>query len=449
MSSSKLPLVPSGSIEMMPAARYNRGRSEYFRSETIIPARSYKIVVSLFVLAMLGAHVFFFWSVRDRIVRGDPDFTVFYTAGQILRQGHAPDLYDARTQGEIQRKFVDNSDIRKGPLPFIHPPFEALIFVPLTYLPYASAFAMWSLLNLALLCAVAHVLRDSVIVLKGISWWEFVLMCLAFFPIFANFHQGQDAILLLLLLALSYRALSRDADALAGAWLALGIFKYHLILPLFFALAIWKGRKFVLGFISVAGLLALLSLGAVGWHGALQYPALAWRVVTRPDLGGIPARQLPNLLGLLAGWPGMESAGWLIQSAVLLFGALLLVAVAFLRRFAVDRKYQGLCVSCAVVVALLVGFSTNTYDLSLLVLPLALVADHVARIAVEDRSARIALRLPVIPLLISPFWFFLWMRWAHINVIAIFLVWWLLAIWHELFRNGVRERAAQVASALT
>ncbi len=395
---------------------------------------------------MLGAHLFFFWSVRDRIVRGDPDFTVFYTAGNILRQGRGPDLYNARTQWDIQRQFVDNSDIRRGPLPFIHPSFEAVLFVPFTFLPYPAAFAAWSVVNLAFLGAIGFVLRDSVEVLNRISWWETILACLAFFPIFANFHQGQDAILLLFLISLSYRALARNADFLAGCWLGFGIFKYHLILPLFLLLAIWKGRKLTAGFLSVSSLLVLLSLGIVGWHGALQYPALAWQVVTRPALGGIPLRQLPNVLGLLAGWRWFESAGWAVQAAVFLCAGLLLIRVALLRRFAGEKDHLGLCVSCAVIVALLVGYSTNTYDLSLLVLPLALIADYCTKNA-KNRAARTWLLLPAIPLLISPLWFFLWMSWVHINVIAIFLIWWMLSITQELTRIQTGHPTAQAVSA--
>jgi hypothetical protein len=33
----------------------------------------------------LATHVFFLWSARGRIAPGDPDFTVFYTAGLFPR----------------------------------------------------------------------------------------------------------------------------------------------------------------------------------------------------------------------------------------------------------------------------------------------------------------------------------------------------------------------------
>ena len=246
-------------------------------------------------------HIFFLWRVRDRIARGDPDFTVFYTAGKVLREGKGAQLYDPYTQQAAQREFTANSDIRRGPLPYIHPPFEALVFLPLTFFSYPVAFVLWGLVNLGLLLGVMLVLRDSVHLLREISPPEMVLWSLAFFPVFATFHQGQDAILLLLVLALGFRALNERAEFRAGCWLGFGVFKYHLILPIILILVIWKGRKLLFGFLTTGACLAFMSLALVGWRAALQYPVYALHIASNAGFGGIPLRQLPNLLGC---WQG-------------------------------------------------------------------------------------------------------------------------------------------------
>jgi hypothetical protein len=416
------------------------------RSETNIPVPSYKPLTWFFVLTMIATHLFFLWNVRTRIARGDPDFTVFYTAAKILRGGHAARLYGPSTQWAVQREFTNNSDRRAGPLPFIHPPFEALLFV--TYFSYPAAFTLWSVLNLGLLCAVVLVVKPLVGFLEKIPWWEAVLGTLAFFPIFANFHQGQDAILLLLVVSFSYRALTRNAYFIAGSLLGLGMFKYHLILPLFLVVGVWKGRKFVCGFLAITFLLALLSVGMVGWHGAIRYPSFALSVVNRPELGGIPTRQLPDLLGLFAGWPVLQPPKWPLQACVLACTVLLLVAISLLRKYAHNEEGLKLSFSSAVTAALLAGYSTNTYDISLLVLPLLLVADYCVRRLRSDKQAGIYLFLPVIPLLISPLWFLLWLKWQRTNLIAVFLAWWVFAIRHELIRMQATRSASQVASVI-
>lgn len=386
---------------------------------------------------MIATHVFFLWRVRDQIARGDPDFTVFYTAGKMLREGQGGQLYSPRAQLAVQAEFSRNSAIRRGPLPYIHPPFEALFFLPLTYLSYPHAFVAWNLINLAILCGVGFLLRSFLPVLEAIPVWQMVLLSLAFFPIFANFHQGQDAILLLLMVTMSFRALDWKAEFLAGCWLACGIFKYHLILPLAVILGFWRGRRFVLGFAAVSAAALLISLALVGWNSSLEYPLYAWRIVSGPAFGGIPPRQLPSLFGLVAGWDFSQKFRFATQIVAALSSTALLMIVAALRRVAQSRRLSKLCFSAAVITALLVGYSVNTYDLSLLVLPLAVIANY--RLA--GLSVGKGLVAPAIPLLASPLWFFLWMRWERINLMALFLLWWLFVLVAEIRRMSHRNEA--------
>jgi hypothetical protein len=384
----------------------------------------------IFVAAIISTHVFFLWRVRDRIARGDPDFTVFYTAGKILREGHAAQLYQSNTQLEVQAEFARNSDIRRGPLPYIHPPFEALFFLPMTFLSYVHAFVAWNLINLAILLGVARLLKNSLRSLESTPVWQMVLLGLAFFPVFANFHQGQDAILLLLVVTLSFRALDRDADFLAGCWLGFGIFKYHLIVPLALVLTIWRGRRFILGFTASSSVAVLISLGLVGWKGLLEYPAYAWRVVSQPAFGGIPPGQLPSLFGLLAGWPFAQKIASVVPVVVAAGSAALLMIVAALRKCARDKMLFRLCFAGAVMTALLVGLSTNSYDLSLLVVPLAVIVNCRLERPLDGKP----LIAPAVPLLISPLWFLLWMRWQRINLMAVFLSGWLFVLIAEVRR---------------
>lgn len=402
----------------------------------MVSSMSYKTVARLFVLMMVGIHAFFLWSVRDRIPRADPDFTVFYTAGKILREGRGAHLYEARTQLEIQQEFARDSDIRQGPLPYIHPPYEALLFVPLTFLSYRAAFISWECLNVLFLFVICQVLRGRLNSLRRLPTWQLVSLSLAFFPVLANFHQGQDAILLLLVVALAFRCLEQETDFAAGCWLGFGVFKYHLILPLVLILAIWRGRRLIFGFVTLTLAAVLVSLGLVGWHGAMQYPAYAWKVVSQPIFGGLPFRRLPNLLGLLAGWSVKDTAGWPIQLAVLACSVTLLVIVARMKAQRLDFR---VCVSCAVITAVLLGYSTNTYDLCLLILPLALVADYWLSTPTDQPWPRRAGFFAVAMICLSPVWFFLWMRWDRINLMALFLLIWLFALRSEVLHLATKE----------
>ena len=439
---------------------------------------------------MAGTHLFFLWSVRGRIDKGDPDFTVYYTAAKILRQGRGSSLYSAAVQESVQREFTTNSDIRRGPLPYIHPPFEALIFVPLTLLPYGQAFMVWNLLNLGILVAIAALLRGRLISLRHIPLWEWVLALLAFFPVFVNFLQGQDAILLLLVFVVAFRALDRGSDLVAGGWLGLALFKFHFALPLVLILVIWRGRKLAAGFAATATAVTLLSLALVGWPGAIwqgarQYPAYAWRVVSIPGHGQTPLGLMPNLIGLATGWPALQHLSrlwvphpWVPRSWVprlrvpqvspflrdlgplqvarllaLLASVALLVAVtrtgnrpasppsANLANKNDDARVFHLSFACAVITSLLVAYNTNAHDLCLLVLPLALFADDCALQWHDSHPNPRKLRsllLPVAPLFISPLWIFLWLRWEKLNLMVIPLLWWIYVMAQEASKRRTK-----------
>jgi hypothetical protein len=398
---------------------------------------------------MLAIHGFFLWSVRSRVQKGDPDFTIFYTAGRIVREGRSGELYEAATQQAVQWKFATDTDIRRGPLPYIHPPFEALIFLPLTFLPYAQAFVLWNFLNLGVLFGIAVLLQRALHSLQQVPFGEWILALLAFFPVFINFLQGQDAILLLLVVVLGFRALDRNAAFTAGCWFGLGVFKYHLVIPLVLILAVWKGRRLALGFAAVAGAATLLSLGIVGWHGALQYPGYAWHVVSAPGHGQTPLPLMPNLLGLAAGWPFLEGLGWPLRLLVLAGSAGLVMVVARTCDPADEVRSFRLSFACAMITVLLVGYLTNAHDLCLLALPLALLADHCATRWPERRAIR-ALLIPVVPLLASPLWILFWLEWGRLNLVAILLLWWVYATQRELVRlrsAGISGAAAVAPSA--
>jgi hypothetical protein len=382
---------------------------------------------------MVAIHASFLWSVRGRVQKGDPDFTAFYTAGKILREGRAPKLYDAATQDAVQFEFATNTDLRRGPLPYICPPFEALIFVPLTFLPYGRAFVLWNLLSLGLLFVIALLLRRALSALRQVSLWDWVLVELAFFPVFINFLQGQDAIMLLLVFVLGFRALDKNAEFLAGCWLGLGVFKFHFVIPLVLILAVWKGRRLFGGFAATASAAVLLSLGIVGGRGALKYPVYAWHIVSVPGHGQTPVGLMSNLVGLAAGWSFLGKAVWPMRLVAVVASAGLLVVVARMRSLANDARFFRLSLACAVICALLASYLTNTHDLCLLLLPLALLADHCAAHWSERHAVR-ALLMPVLPLLASPVWMLLWMRWDKLNLVVIPLLWWMYVMWREIVR---------------
>jgi len=396
----------------------------------------------LFIVGILCLHAVFFLSLWQRIEAGYPDFAVYYTAATILSEGLGHQLYVGHVQSDVQKRFTGQLPTRLGPLPYIHPPTEALIFVPLTWLPFREAFVLWDLLNIAMLFGVALLLRSDVGALCLIPPWEFVLGSIAFFPVFESLLQGQDSILQLLFCVLAWKALKKNTNVMAGCWFALGAFKFQLMLPIVLLFVIWKQRRVLIGFAAVSAVLALISVGLVGWQGLLHYPIYVLQIANTPSLGGVPPDFLPNLHGLIMGWP-LHLSGVVGVVTIALSSIGLFIFAARKGGQAFGPGKSGWQFLLAIAVADLIGWQTNIHDFSLLVLPLVLITDYCLRTPQRKLGNRFAPMYPAVPILISPLWLILWLSIGHMNLMAIPLLWWVWKIGRVLPGSGQIEIKVQ------
>ncbi len=331
----------------------------------------WKFAATLYLAAVLLIHISVFWNARDLVWKGYPDFTIYYCAGTIVREGLGHHLYEEATQLRVKREFAPA--LRTGSLPYNHPPFEALFFVPLTYLSYRGAFLVWDLVNLGMLGVLPFLLRPYLVRLQKFSWAFWMLASLAFFPIFFTLLQGQDSILLLLLYTLGFVCLKRNQDARAGCCLALGLFKFHLVLP-FVLLLFAQGRKKVLyGFLLAAALLAVVSVAIVGWKGITSYPQHVLQLEDTMSRSAIVPSDMPNLRGLL--YLILDSAPD-YKAVVLVISGVIFLFAAWLSRGNGNRGLDDLKFSLAAVATVLVSYHSLGYDLSILMLPVLLLANE-------------------------------------------------------------------------
>ena len=332
-----------------------------------------KFAVFAYLAGMVAIHAAMFWSVRESVRKGYSDFAIYYGAGSMVRQGLGRQLYDHSAQFKIQREFSPEVAIRLGPLPYNHPPFEAIWFVPFTYAPYASAFALWDIANLAMLVALPFLLLPHLRHLQEYSWPLWVLAGLGFFPIFVALLQGQDSILLLLLYVLAFVCLKKNCDALAGGWLALGLFKPHLVLPFVFLLLVQGRKKLWYGFLPVAVVLALVSVAIVGWEGMASYPHYVVHLEDTMAGGAILPSDMPNLRGVLA---LLFHSGFSVAVFDLVLSTGVFVFAAWQCRVVGSEHLFTLQFCLAMVATILVSYHLLVYDLSLLTLPLLLLANQ-------------------------------------------------------------------------
>jgi hypothetical protein len=107
-----------------------------------------------------------------------------------VRSGQASNLYDADVQYRTQKEFAPDVRIRQAALPYVHTPFEALLFVPFSFLGYVPAYMLWTALNVALMFLNLSLLRKHFTEVKALSPVLLVLAAAGFFPISIALIQG-------------------------------------------------------------------------------------------------------------------------------------------------------------------------------------------------------------------------------------------------------------------
>jgi glycosyl transferase family 87 len=383
--------------------------------------------------ALLALHAMLFYYNWRFAREGYSDFTIFYTAGRIVRLGLANHLYDSELQYQVQRQIAPEVRIRNGPLPYNHPAFEALLFVPFTWLSYPSAFVAWDFGNLFILASLPYILRRCVPLVGRAPPAVWVLVTLAFSPTLAALMQGQDAIMVLLLYALAFAALKRNSDVLAGCWLGLGTFRFHLIIPFVVILFFWKRTKAVQAFLVTTAALALISLWVTGWPEALRYPHYVFHLERIGAGGGIFPVVMPNLRGLIQGWWFAQEFPLAVQSTIIALSLGLLVwVIVSLRRQPDPNRLFDLQFSLALTATVVVSYHTYNYDLVVLAIPALLLANYLTDSAGLEWKSKWTLWLPGALLFCTPLFMLLGDRMQHQNLFAVVLLVWLFGIRREM-----------------
>ena len=325
----------------------------------------------VFLAAMALLNIATLWQKRGYIAQGYGDFTAFYTAGKILKTGQAKHLYNLKLQWTIQQQFAGSVNIRNGPLPYIRPPFQSIVFLPLSYLEYRAAFVVWMILKVFILLMVPLLLRPYLP--NHVSPWLVGPLMLAAAPVAVDLLQGQDSIVLLLFCVLSFIAAERGADFQSGAFLGLGLFKFNLIIPIVLVLLFGRKPRFAAGFFLTALILFLISISLLGWKEVFQYPTYLWDISHMSGMGVIPPQNMSNLRGLLTLGLGRFCSQ---TSMDVIYALLAMCGIVFIAMFSnrTGARNFASTFSLALIAALFLSTYSASYDWTLLLLPVLVLA---------------------------------------------------------------------------
>jgi len=293
------------------------------------------------------------------------DFMMFYTAATLLRDGNGPLIYDRALETKLEFSMIPAlppSDVPVYGQVYTHPPFELLFYLPLSFLPYKAAFFLWQILSVGLALIAARLLAEMPGKVSTLSSYVLVL---GSFPFFTLLMDAQDSALLLLFVILALRAFQKNQDFAAGAFLAIGLFRYPLIVPLI-ALLCLRRPRILKGVISVGFASVLVSLALVKPAGCLAYARYGFEMAHASstqisNLYQIDPRMMPTIRGLFFYCHLPTSAA--IIAAVITF-----VACAWVICKSGSPAFQF---SIAILGTLLVSPHSLMHDFVLLAIPAA------------------------------------------------------------------------------
>lgn len=223
--------------------------------------------VLIFILTLVVGN--FFVPEEKAVSRKNAghDFVAFYTAGTFVRTGQTEKIYDLPSVADFQHKLAGGEALEIGGTvgPFWNPPFYALVFVPLSYLPYHAAWDTWFVINFCC-AAIAIGLMARLVnqVRPGWKNWGLVpVLVIVCMPFIQALSHGQNTCTSLLLLTVTISLWRAEKTYIAGIVCGLLFYKPQLGTLVAMALIILGGWRAFAGIATTGVVLTSVTLLAL------------------------------------------------------------------------------------------------------------------------------------------------------------------------------------------
>lgn len=283
------------------------------------------------------------------------DFLTFWSASQLSLGGEPAAVFDVGKLFAVEQATVPGIE---KPFLWHYPPTFQLVILPLSLIPYVPSYLIWASLTLLAFVLVVRKLAPA----PQTLW-----IALAFPGTYVNYLQGQNGFLTAALFGGAILCLEKR-PIIAG--ILIGLLSYKPQLGLLIPLALIFGRHWI-AFISAAvttvlfALAATLAVGTDSWVAFWNNMPVVRLIV---DQGLLPWAEMP---GLYTGLRLLGSSSMPAYAAHLVVALAAAVAVAW-----VWARKVPIPVAAAALVpgTLLVTPYSFNYDLTMLAVPIALLA---------------------------------------------------------------------------
>lgn len=360
---------------MTTADRISASRAEEQDIRISAPNGSVAYVVGNLVALLCGLFVAYVALLYGHHITSNTiktgDFIAFYSGSNLVVEGHGAHLYDFVWLSHFQTSLLHPLLVRTPILlPYLYPPYTALLLAPVGALPYAGGYALWLLVNCFLLVTALGALeRYAGVTERRAMVARMAAICSL--PVILALLNGQASIAILAALTVCFFATRSGRDGLAGAALAFALIKPQYILPLLLVFLVLSRWRLLAAFGLTSLVLLVTPILILGSSVTGGYVHTLMAATTWTTQYGFNLERNDSLLGFVQLLlPAPTSAYVLVLLCLAAVSALIWCAR---RSLDIDRPF-GL----AVVVGLLISPHVLAHDLVLLLIPLA-VALHYRR----------------------------------------------------------------------
>jgi hypothetical protein len=350
--------------------------------------------ITIILIGILNLVIAFWTSAGGRNIYGSwagGDYSCFYIAGKILND-HPPDkLYDFRLQSELLHSLLPKISFTEE-LPYMGPPFFALIFKPLSRLPYMVSYSAWMLVSVIMYIFGFKLLWKTLDSMPPKTSKVALLLALSFEPfLMEDVFGGNSSAFGFLAIALSLYFGHLKKDLLSGLSLGICLYKPTFLIVILPMMVIARRTKILLGFSICSIIMIFLSALTVGFETCIQYMRFLLGVSTTTLRGEEIFRT----------WKYVD----IFSFSRLLFGTispavLILIVIASLVPFifliklwwklnSLNKSSQELLKASAITLTIIINLHFGFYDSVILVLSILLTVDVLYRNSIVQNSAEL------------------------------------------------------------
>lgn len=209
------------------------------------------------------------------------DYSCFYVAGTILNE-YSPDrLYDFGLQSQLLHSLLPKIP-HNSSLPFINPPFFALLFRPLSLLPYMSSYLSWAAITIALYFSGLVLLRKTLQEIPSPAFNLAILLSLSFEPfMMETVMGGNSSAFAFFAVALAVYLERRERPIASGMAFGLCFYKPTFLVLILPVLLVTRRLKTLMGVLICVIVLSCISVLTLGSQVCLEYIQILFNITDK------------------------------------------------------------------------------------------------------------------------------------------------------------------------